>query len=93
MSAFGLCRIPVDLSRLLPVLAFGHDEETGGARGATSVNKHLQSLYGNDGIAMIVDEGGMGLDSIYGTDFALPGMAEKGYGVRATWLLNTVIAV
>ncbi len=28
---------------------------------------------------MIVDEGGMGIQEIYGTEFAKPGMAEKGY--------------
>jgi hypothetical protein len=38
---------------------------------------------------MIVDEGGMGVSEVYGREFALPGVAEKGYGVsprRDEWL-------
>ena len=31
---------------------------------------------------MIVDEGGMNLEDVYGREFALPGIAEKGYLVR-----------
>lgn len=31
---------------------------------------------------MIVDEGGMNLENVYGREFALPGIAEKGYLVR-----------
>ncbi|PPQ73274.1 hypothetical protein CVT24_009929 [Panaeolus cyanescens] len=58
------------------ILAFGQDEEISGPRGATNIGKHLETLYGKNGIAMIVDEGGMGLDKIYGTEFALPGNAE-----------------
>jgi Gly-Xaa carboxypeptidase len=42
----------------------------------------LEDLYGKNGIAMIVDEGGMNLDTLYGREFALPGIAEKGYLVR-----------
>jgi Gly-Xaa carboxypeptidase len=38
-------------------------------------------VYGKHGIAMIVDEGGMGIQGLYGTEFAKPGMAEKGYMV------------
>ncbi|KAJ9114650.1 hypothetical protein QFC22_005526 [Naganishia vaughanmartiniae] len=62
------------------VAAFGMDEEVGGERGATSINDFLEKRYGHHGIAMIVDEGGMGIETLYGTQFALPGMAEKGYG-------------
>lgn len=62
------------------VAAFGMDEEVGGERGATAISDFLESRYGKDGIAMIVDEGGMGIETLYGTQFALPGMAEKGYG-------------
>lgn len=63
------------------VLAFGQDEEISGPRGAASIAKHVGSKYGHQGVAMIVDEGGMGLDTIYGNEFALPGIAEKGYVV------------
>lgn len=62
------------------VAAFGMDEEVGGERGATAIADFLKAKYGKDGIAMIVDEGGMGIETLYGTQFALPGMAEKGYG-------------
>ena len=37
---------------------------------------------------MIVDEGGMGVDTVYGTEFALPGIAEKGYLVSADIVLH-----
>ncbi|KAJ9111397.1 hypothetical protein QFC19_001166 [Naganishia cerealis] len=62
------------------IAAFGMDEEVGGERGATTINDFLGKHYGPQGIAMIVDEGGMGIETLYGTQFALPGMAEKGYG-------------
>ena len=64
------------------VLAFGQDEEISGPRGATNVGKYLEQVYGKNGIAMIVDEGGMNLEDVYGREFALPGIAEKGYLVR-----------
>jgi len=54
------------------------------------MSKHLQKLYGDKGISMIVDEGGMGLDRLYGKDFALPGVAEKGHLVRSS-LISLVI--
>ncbi|KAJ3515123.1 hypothetical protein NLJ89_g1956 [Agrocybe chaxingu] len=61
------------------VLAFGQDEEISGPRGAANIGKHLEALYGKHGIALLVDEGGSGLDAVYGSQFALPGVAEKGY--------------
>ncbi|EDQ98972.1 uncharacterized protein LACBIDRAFT_318408 [Laccaria bicolor S238N-H82] len=61
------------------VLAFGQDEEVSGPLGATNIAKHLEDVYGKYGIAMIVDEGGMGLEKLYNQEFALPGIAEKGY--------------
>ncbi|KAF9552726.1 carboxypeptidase S [Agrocybe pediades] len=68
------------------VLSFGQDEEISGPRGANNIAKHLESIWGKGGIGMIVDEGGMGVDTVYGTQFALPGIAEKGY-------LNTIVDV
>ena len=59
-------------------------------RGANSMSKHLQKLYGDKGISMIVDEGGMGLDRLYGKDFALPGVAEKGHLVRSSLIIPVI---
>ncbi|PPQ92561.1 hypothetical protein CVT25_010514 [Psilocybe cyanescens] len=61
------------------ILAFGQDEEISGPRGATNIGIYLEKIYGKNGIEMIVDEGGMNIETSYGTEFALPGIAEKGY--------------
>jgi Gly-Xaa carboxypeptidase len=61
------------------ILAFGFDEETGGVRGAAKISKHLQGVWGKDGIDFILDEGGMGLTTIDEYVYARPGVAEKGY--------------
>jgi Gly-Xaa carboxypeptidase len=58
------------------VLAFGFDEEVGGARGAGTLGPYLEETYGTDGIAMIVDEGG-GITEQYGAKFAAPAIGEK----------------
>jgi len=55
------------------------------------MSKHLQKLYGDKGISMIVDEGGMGLDRLYGKDFALPGVAEKGHLVRSSLIIPVIL--
>ncbi|KDR84553.1 hypothetical protein GALMADRAFT_262764 [Galerina marginata CBS 339.88] len=68
------------------ILAFGQDEEISGPRGANNIGKYLEEKYGKNGIGMIVDEGGMNIETAYGTEFALPGIAEKGY-------LNAIIEV
>ncbi|TFK33516.1 hypothetical protein BDQ12DRAFT_715813 [Crucibulum laeve] len=60
------------------VLAFGADEEIGGFYGAAHIFSALLSTYRPNGIAMLVDEGGSGVDTIYGRDFAVPGVVEKG---------------
>ncbi|KAK7449290.1 hypothetical protein VKT23_013433 [Stygiomarasmius scandens] len=59
------------------VMPFGFDEEAGGLRGAASLAKVLEELYGECGFAFIIDEGG-GFTEQYGTVFATPGVAEKG---------------
>ena len=41
------------------VLSFGFDEEVSGAQGASALSEYLLSEYGEDGIAMLIDEGGM----------------------------------
>ncbi|KAH7913034.1 hypothetical protein BJ138DRAFT_1146880 [Hygrophoropsis aurantiaca] len=60
------------------VLAFGIDEERGGITGARAIGKYLLETYGEDSMAMIVDEGG-GFSDESGTIFATPAVAEKGY--------------
>ncbi|KAF8074977.1 carboxypeptidase S [Lyophyllum atratum] len=60
------------------ILAYGFDEEISGREGAQKLGEALLALYGEDGIAMIVDEGG-GFVEEYGSVVATPGIAEKGY--------------
>ncbi|TXT13297.1 hypothetical protein VHUM_00664 [Vanrija humicola] len=59
------------------VLAFGHDEERGGLRGAMNIRDFLLDKYGPQPFALLVDEGS-GLSSAWGRTFGLPGVAEKG---------------
>lgn len=61
------------------ILAFGFDEETGGVSGAAKIAEHLQSIWGKDGVELVLDEGGMGLLTIGDYVYARPGVAEKGY--------------
>lgn len=61
------------------ILAFGFDEECSGRRGAGSIAKHLESVWGNGSVAMILDEGGMGLQLLDDTLYALPAVLEKGH--------------
>ncbi|OTB00211.1 hypothetical protein M426DRAFT_324452 [Hypoxylon sp. CI-4A] len=60
------------------VLSFGFDEEISGGEGASTLAKFLIDRYGKDGAALIVDEGA-GTSTVWGSSFALPGVAEKGY--------------
>ncbi|KAK7060895.1 hypothetical protein VNI00_000628 [Paramarasmius palmivorus] len=60
------------------VLAYGFDEEASGREGAQSLGKAMLEIYGENSIAFVVDEGG-GFAKQYGTVFATPGIAEKGY--------------
>ncbi|KAI6112592.1 hypothetical protein F5141DRAFT_1291299 [Pisolithus sp. B1] len=59
------------------VLAFGFDEESGGTYGAQTLAIELEAMFGQNGYAMIVDEGG-GYGEQYGRILAMPGIAEKG---------------
>ncbi|KAI1122264.1 hypothetical protein F5Y10DRAFT_287307 [Nemania abortiva] len=61
------------------IFAFGFDEECSGYRGAGEISKHLEERYGEGGIAVILDEGGAGLQSLGDTLYALPAVYEKGY--------------
>lgn len=60
------------------VLAFGTDEETGGKVGAFAINQFLVEKYGTDSMALLIDEGS-GIVDIYGQQFAVPAVGEKGY--------------
>ena len=61
------------------LLAFGFDEEIGGKQGSRHIAIHLENRYGPDGIAMIMDEGGAGIDTLGDTAYARPAITEKGY--------------
>ncbi|CAK5268850.1 unnamed protein product [Mycena citricolor] len=60
------------------VAAFGFDEEATGAEGAAHLANAMLDTYGEDAFAFIVDEGS-GLLKLFGTVFAMPEVAEKGY--------------
>lgn len=60
------------------MLAFGQDEEASGKYGAGEMARILEKRYGKNGIEMVLDEGGNGLDPTYGPLMALPALAEKG---------------
>ncbi|KAI0152156.1 carboxypeptidase S [Hypoxylon sp. NC0597] len=61
------------------VLAFGFDEETGGLRGAAALNQSLVEEWGSDSFLLVLDEGGMGIQSQGDILYAYPGVGEKGY--------------
>lgn len=60
------------------ILSFGFDEEISGREGAQNLAKHLLSSYGHNSMAAVVDEGAVNIES-WGANFAVPGVAEKGY--------------
>lgn len=60
------------------ILSFGFDEEISGGQGAKHLSAHLLSKLGHNSIAAIIDEGAVNTES-WGANFALPGVAEKGY--------------
>ncbi|KAH7324729.1 carboxypeptidase S [Stachybotrys elegans] len=60
------------------ILSFGFDEESSGREGAGHLSNTLMERYGKDGVAMIVDEGSGNVPT-FGTYFAVPAVAEKGY--------------
>ncbi|KAI0592898.1 peptidase family M20/M25/M40 [Biscogniauxia sp. FL1348] len=62
------------------ILALGFDEECSGRRGAGEIGKYLENLYGPGSVALILDEGGMGLELLENdTLYALPAVMEKGH--------------
>ncbi|KAF2853123.1 vacuolar carboxypeptidase-like protein Cps1 [Plenodomus tracheiphilus IPT5] len=60
------------------ILSFGFDEEISGGQGAKHLSAYLLSKLGHNSIAAIVDEGAVNTES-WGANFAIPGVAEKGY--------------
>ncbi|KAL7628342.1 hypothetical protein AAE478_002544 [Parahypoxylon ruwenzoriense] len=62
------------------ILALGFDEECSGRRGAGYIGQHLEKVHGPNSMALILDEGGMGLQ-LLGNDtlYALPAVMEKGH--------------
>ncbi|SPO05258.1 related to CPS1 - gly-X carboxypeptidase YSCS precursor [Cephalotrichum gorgonifer] len=60
------------------VLSYGFDEEISGRQGAGHLSAAILARYGEDGVSVIVDEGS-GVKEQWGTAFAIPGVAEKGY--------------
>lgn len=61
------------------LLAFGFDEECSGVKGAGSIAAHLRGIWGDDSVAVVLDEGGMGLQQFDDVLYALPGVMEKGH--------------
>ncbi|KAK6836512.1 carboxypeptidase S [Apiospora arundinis] len=62
------------------IVALGFDEECSGRRGAGEIGKYLEEQYGKQSMAIILDEGGMGLDLLEGKAlYALPAVMEKGH--------------
>ncbi|KAI0444759.1 peptidase family M20/M25/M40 [Xylaria telfairii] len=62
------------------IFALGFDEESSGRRGAGTIGPYLENLYGFNSMALILDEGGMGLDLVENnTLYALPAVMEKGH--------------
>ncbi|KZV74556.1 carboxypeptidase S [Peniophora sp. CONT] len=59
------------------VLAYGIDEERGGEHGAGHIGPYLLDIYGKDGFALLVDEGGH-YEEHDDVIIAFPNTAEKG---------------
>src|ERR1700753_1841600 len=59
------------------ILSFGFDEEASGVQGAQKLSAYLLEKFGEDSVAVIVDEGA-GISTVWGSVFATPGTAEKG---------------
>ncbi|OTB02526.1 hypothetical protein M426DRAFT_322621 [Hypoxylon sp. CI-4A] len=71
---------PLWIPRRSIIVALGFDEECSGRRGAGHIGPFLEQRYGPNSIALILDEGGMGLQ-LLGNDtlYALPAVMEKGH--------------
>lgn len=47
--------------------------------GASKLAQRIQELYGNNSIAIVIDEGAIGIVKQFGRTFAIPQAGEKGY--------------
>lgn len=71
---------PLWVPRRSIILALGFDEECSGRRGAGYIGRYLEQQYGPNSVALILDEGGMGLQLLNNdTLYALPAVMEKGH--------------
>ncbi|KAK5988540.1 putative carboxypeptidase C24C9.08 [Cladobotryum mycophilum] len=61
------------------LLAFGFDEENSGYLGAASIAQVILKRYGDDSLAIILDEGGLGIKTYGNALYVLPAVTEKGY--------------
>ncbi|KAJ5907386.1 carboxypeptidase S [Penicillium taxi] len=62
------------------LLAFGFDEEVGLNKGAGPISEILKERYGEDSVAIILDEGGFGSGPLDGnTVYVHPAITEKGH--------------
>lgn len=61
------------------LIAFGFDEECSGAKGAGTISAHIRETRGSNSVAVLLDEGGMGLQQIDDVLYALPAVMEKGH--------------
>ncbi|KAF2099593.1 carboxypeptidase S [Rhizodiscina lignyota] len=68
------------------LFAFGFDKETGGLLGAKQIAQHLEKKLGKDSLAMVHDEGGMGINTLGSLLYAVPAIQEKGF-------LNVVLSL
>ncbi|KAJ6256425.1 hypothetical protein Dda_8926 [Drechslerella dactyloides] len=59
------------------IIAFGFDEELGGERGGRNLGLKLHERYGDNGIALVIDEG-TAMITEFGTNFMAVSTAEKG---------------
>ncbi|KAL4865726.1 hypothetical protein BDV12DRAFT_210956 [Aspergillus spectabilis] len=76
----GLVSNPDWKPRRTLLLAFGFDEECASNRGAGPISDIVRARYGNDSIAVILDEGGFGTPSLdKKTVYIHPAVTEKGH--------------
>ncbi|KAJ4415769.1 hypothetical protein N0V82_007131 [Gnomoniopsis sp. IMI 355080] len=61
------------------ILSYGFDEEISGTQGAKNIVKDLLDVYGEKGIAVVIDEGPGIMRSWSGSIAAFPAVSEKGY--------------
>lgn len=61
------------------ILTHGFDEEISGTQGAKNIVKDLLNTYGDNGIAVVIDEGPGIIRSWSGSFAAFTAVAEKGY--------------